>query len=41
MISPKHGESVVLDSLRMEKDAYNDFLKILEKYDYCTLVLTA
>jgi hypothetical protein len=24
----------------MEKDVYNDFLKILEKYDYyCTLVL--
>jgi hypothetical protein len=40
MIFPKHGKVVVFDSLRMEKDAYNDFLKILEKYDYyCTLVL--
>jgi hypothetical protein len=34
MIFPKHGKVVVFDSLRMEKDAYNDFLKILEKYDY-------
>jgi hypothetical protein len=40
MIFPNHGKGVVFDSLRMEKDAYNDFLKILEKYDYSTLVLT-
>ena len=40
MIFPKDGKVVVFDSLRMEKATYNDFLKILEKYDYyCTLVL--
>ena len=33
MIWPKDGKVVVFDSLRMEKATYNDFLKILEKYD--------
>jgi hypothetical protein len=31
MIFPKHGKGVIFDSLRMENDVYNDFLKILEK----------
>ena len=40
MIFPKDGKVMVFDSLRMEKDAYNDFMKNLEKYDYyCTFVL--
>jgi hypothetical protein len=37
---PFHIFGSYIDSLRMEKATYNDFLKILEKYDYyCTLVL--